>query len=239
MKHHHVMVHDERLTAVEVECDFCGESMVRDSDRLGEKVYCSKRCMGKDKENTVVVECDNCGDEVERVPSAVYDHNYCSTECKGEHMSVINSGERNPLWKESVTLECEYCGDEYERRPSREDISRFCSASCRSSNLTGPASGLWKGGAKGISDRLRTHLNKEPWDKTAERVREKYDRECQMCGVHSSELSMSLHVHHIVPLVAGGTNDTENLIPLCPSCHQTTDPYIERIVEPHITKYAE
>ena len=41
--------------------------------------------------------------------------------------------------------------------------------------------------------------------------------ECEKCKKHKSK--SSLHVHHIIPLGDGGTNDYNNLIALCTRCH--------------------
>jgi hypothetical protein len=42
---------------------------------------------------------------------------------------------------------------------------------------------------------------------------------CARCG----EWRHSVHLHHIKELVHGGTNDAENLIPLCHVCHNEWD----------------
>ena len=42
---------------------------------------------------------------------------------------------------------------------------------------------------------------------------------CARCG----EWRHSVHLHHIVPLVSGGENKAENLIPLCFVCHDEWD----------------
>ena len=42
---------------------------------------------------------------------------------------------------------------------------------------------------------------------------------CARCG----EWRRSVHLHHIKELVHGGTNDVENLIPLCHVCHSEWD----------------
>lgn len=42
---------------------------------------------------------------------------------------------------------------------------------------------------------------------------------CARCG----EWRHSTHLHHMKALVEGGTNDVENLIPLCGSCHREWD----------------
>ena len=47
-------------------------------------------------------------------------------------------------------------------------------------------------------------------------LRKKYlaaNRWCAKCGEHATD------VHHIQPLSAGGTNEWDNLMPLCHRCH--------------------
>jgi len=50
---------------------------------------------------------------------------------------------------------------------------------------------------------------------------------CQFCGMgndeHNAEYGRSLHVHHIVPQRSDGSDDTENLITVCRSCHNTLE----------------
>ena len=57
--------------------------------------------------------------------------------------------------------------------------------------------------------------DKKGWFKTREKVFEKYGRCCSMCGSEQN-----VEVHHIIPIREGGTNELENLIPLCRDCHQ-------------------
>lgn len=51
--------------------------------------------------------------------------------------------------------------------------------------------------------------------------------ECQFCGVtneqHKEEHGHSLHVHHIIPQSAGGSNERHNLLTVCQSCHATIE----------------
>jgi len=41
---------------------------------------------------------------------------------------------------------------------------------------------------------------------------------CVRC-LERGEVRLAEHVHHVRPLVAGGTNERENLMPLCRQCH--------------------
>jgi len=53
------------------------------------------------------------------------------------------------------------------------------------------------------------------WDSIAQAVKKRDNYECQACGTSDVEL----HVHHIVPLSAGGTNARSNLLTLCDKHH--------------------
>ena len=53
------------------------------------------------------------------------------------------------------------------------------------------------------------------WDQLRAAILERDNHRCQGCGVSNTEL----HVHHIVPLGAGGTNVKSNLQVLCEDCH--------------------
>jgi 5-methylcytosine-specific restriction endonuclease McrA len=53
------------------------------------------------------------------------------------------------------------------------------------------------------------------WNRKAKAIRQRDNEQCQSCGTKDEEL----HVHHIVPLGAGGSNAKSNLITLCEQCH--------------------
>ena len=54
-------------------------------------------------------------------------------------------------------------------------------------------------------------------ESTKKYVASKYDWKCNNC---KSKLDYLYEIDHIVPLYAGGTNDTYNLQPLCKMCHK-------------------
>lgn len=87
----------------------------------------------------------------------------------------------------------------------------------------GPDNWCWKGG-KSLRDNLALTYGEQSWANIRENVRENYDRECELCG-GSPDSNRRLDVHHIVPLLAGGSNHPDNLIPLCPTCHQKVESY--------------
>jgi len=82
--------------------------------------------------------------------------------------------------------------------------------------VTGQDHPRWRGG-KHLIDNLRKQLRPSWWtvrdDERAE--------ECYNCGASECKLD----VHHIVPISAGGTNESWNLMTLCESCHISAEWY--------------
>lgn len=50
---------------------------------------------------------------------------------------------------------------------------------------------------------------------------------CARCG----NKSKSTHIHHIDPLIFGGSDNCENLIPLCSECHDEWDTYSDNGID--------
>lgn len=62
---------------------------------------------------------------------------------------------------------------------------------------------------------------------TREEILERDDRECRFCGItnadHKEEQGRELSLHHIIKQKSGGSDDPENLITVCSSCHKTLE----------------
>ena len=54
------------------------------------------------------------------------------------------------------------------------------------------------------------------WDEIRKEVLDLDGYKCQNCGT----VTKQLHIHHIVPLMQGGSNHTSNLVCLCSECHK-------------------
>lgn len=66
------------------------------------------------------------------------------------------------------------------------------------------------------------HLQRGAWKA---RAKECYARDawtCQECGVHCRN-KVKIQAHHVVPRIQGGSDDLDNLITLCASCHTRTE----------------
>jgi hypothetical protein len=55
----------------------------------------------------------------------------------------------------------------------------------------------------------------DDWDSITTAIKKRDNYQCRSCGADNRQL----HIHHIVPLGAGGSNAKSNLITLCEDCH--------------------
>lgn len=79
---------------------------------------------------------------------------------------------------------------------------------------------------KGTKPEELQRIRSEQWRIIQERKRSRQPQ-CGMCG--STE---QLELHHLLPIVLGGTNDERNLIFLCETCHNAQTQYLrERLRE--------
>lgn len=220
-------------------CVVCGDGFTVPPSHTDDRATCSKECMAKRQEEIFAehgnpnhnggghVTCRNCGGSFYATPHQ-QNHGavYCSRECMGEDYTQRLTGENGPSYKDSVTLGCEQCGDKFDVKPCDADTARFCSRDCladwQSENRNGQDSHRWKGGHR-VSDALRRIMGKQSWNTTK---KEHKGSECKQCGA-----TENLHLHHIVPLLAGGTNGAWNLMTLCGSCHATAEAYTTEYVE--------
>jgi len=65
------------------------------------------------------------------------------------------------------------------------------------------------------------------WEQKREQVLERDDYACRFCDLTESESAeeygRALDVHHVIPKRDGGTDAIDNLLTLCPSCHNTLE----------------
>lgn len=237
MKIHHARSHGEKLQS-EVVCEQCGgEFEVYECHEDGSR-FCSMDCKseyqsenltGNDHPNWhegATQVCEHCGDKYRPQPSYMDDSSYCSRVCMSKAYETRFSGENSNLWSGGPDRnECEYCGDLYEVAQKAASTSRFCSVDClagwQSENWNGARSPSWRGG-KSVYDAVKRSLSS--WPRARSRA---VADECRICGSEDN-----LHVHHIIPVMAGGTNEQWNLITLCECCHGTVESRTREFTEP-------
>lgn len=220
---------------VSLTCDYCGDEYERPASKVsnGENNFCSNECQGNyrrehtENDRTLHRECDVCGDEftIYKSDADRYSGSYCSWDCWGEEQSV-----------EYPTVECENCGETVKRPPSV--VERFdtfyCSNECRAVHQTHMNHPMWAGG-RGLTEAIRSMIGDRPWDDLRSELQTTRDGRCRMCGRDSE----SLHLHHIVPLLAGGTNDPDLLMFLCIACHRRAEAHARQVMDHTVSRLAQ
>ena len=119
-------------------------------------------------------------------------------------------GRTTPMypWGEGAPAKtCHWCGE-----PLRNHERKWCGGYDYSCAQMG---GWW------VWFNTRTNSSSN-WQRTVVRVLWRDNYTCQRCGTHpegSGPGWQQLEAHHIIPRNEGGTDDDENLITLCVSCH--------------------
>lgn len=102
--------------------------------------------------------------------------------------------------------------------------------------LSGPDHPHWNGGGRRLYRKLRLSYGTRTWGMVRENVVERDGNVCQFQGCGSETLA----VHHIVPVLAGGTNSEDTLLSLCPHHHKVAEIYTkENIIRPVIADIVE
>jgi hypothetical protein len=91
---------------------------------------------------------------------------------------------------------------------------------------TGQDHPCWRGG-KSVYDAVKKQLPGKSWRQKKVEAKDRDDNTCQMCDATECKLDS----HHIVPIMAGGTNGFWNLITLCESCHSKCEMYTRQFDE--------
>lgn len=68
------------------------------------------------------------------------------------------------------------------------------------------------------------------WEQRRRAVLARDEYTCQRCGEasgpHAGDEGVTLHVHHVRPLSAGGSNRLSNLVTLCADCHEAEHDHV-------------
>lgn len=215
---------------VTLECEVCGDEFQVRASHADDRRACSWECKGawrsegftgedhprwKEKQT---LECDFCGEEYTVEPHREDETRFCSEECWEDYISV-----------ERTVVECDHCDDEFTIPATKAEQRRFCSQKCYgqwiSVHRTGQDSPNWRGG-KSIYDAVKKQFHGPSWQ-TRRKYHRQQEPECHICGT-----TEKLNVHHIIPIMSGGTNDKWNLMTLCVSCHNRAEAFTREYIEP-------
>lgn len=234
VKIHHKQVHDESLKP-SVNCEYCGDEFRIKPRRKDTAQFCSEKCQENfyDENHRTRLECEYCGYEYTVKAAEADSSRWCSRDCQTDALGEANSGPDSPRWSGGeATVTCDYCGDEYTVRQAKVDETRFCSLSCKGDAYAEERRGSdhpgWKGGHRQLAATLRSLTGPNSWDRMSEEHRS--DR-CYLCGCLGENNDHAHHVHHIIPVLAGGLSEEWNLMTLCSSCHRTVESYTTNYIQ--------
>lgn len=76
-----------------------------------------------------------------------------------------------------------------------------------------------------MTESSETKRNGHSWVILRKEILTKFDYKCQACGKRYPNINVPYHqrkleVHHIIPLLYGGTHELSNLRVLCIKCHR-------------------
>lgn len=215
----------------DTECPTCGEKY---KSERGMKIHHTRIHDGNISKTTIT--CDWCGDEKTKYKSRVdrYNRDYCGSDCRDAMMSQTGSDATN--WKGGKSeVECDFCGDSTSvyKWQRQEFENNFCDPSCKgkymSENQIGENNPNWVDGTTlSWYLMLRRHVTDQVWRNEIDEVIDS-DDVCKRCGD-----SDNLHLHHIIPILSGGTSAEWNYMKLCESCHPSVEECTRSFTEPHL-----
>lgn len=224
--------------SVVLNCDNCGESIIRYPCKVKEHNFCSQQCCVEFRNKTGFYKKENhpswnggplerickfCGKKftIRRSSALRGRGKYCSVACRHNAESSIKI--------------CEVCGDEFEIKKSHDvnGNGKYCSLECRSIGYQ--QRGIFKGEnnpnyidgqcytpeyVRRATHRRRVLVAQNGGDYTLKEWQElcdRYEDHCLACGKDD----VLLTVDHVIPVSMGGSNDISNLQPLCQSCNSS------------------
>lgn len=151
--------------------------------------------MSRKSDNLIVVICPECGKSREIIAHGYLERQLCK--------SCSKLGERHPIYGKHSAMLGKHHTEESKQKNSDS----------RKGQCTGADNHNWKGGA---TNHKYCHL----WtEQLRESIRDKYDRECFLCGKTEEENGAKLSVHHTNSGKMCLCSYDCKLVPLCKVCH--------------------
>ena len=140
--------------------------------------------------------CENCGKEL----TNKYQKRFCSKSCAA---SYNNRHRKHTTKGKTKIAKCIVCGEEFEA--SIHIPYKKCKCpNCKLHNR--------------VHSKELSNINNifDISSRTRVKILKMIGCGCSICGWNEA----TCDIHHIIPKKAGGTNDDENLIYVCPNCHR-------------------
>lgn len=195
---------------VDTNCDNCGDDMTIKKDRYeeSENNYCSDECQWDSMRKKTTIECANCGQKKEEYPSQVerVDKSFCSDKCRIEYKGKSSR----------VEVKCQRCSTKFDKLKCevKRTETHFCTRDCRHEYYS--------------SEDFDHDSYGRGFFQMKNKVRERDDYECQICGRDEDDIGRCPSVHHITPVEwfiesneyrKRDSHYPENGILLCPKHH--------------------
>lgn len=240
-----------------VDCDWCESPIQRYESNIndGRGNFCDKDCKNEwqrvhqagenhNQYGRVEVECEWCGQPkmVAQCRTETRDYHFCDDGCKGEYISANITGRDHPRYSQ-VTVDCDWCGESKRIHPSKLErydhhfcpapegsVASDCYRKWRAEMSTGSNNPRWKPGrSRKFYRAVRRALGPRSWGWIKREFWEKEPSACAMpgCDGNVDRYDNSPSVHHIIPVLLGGVNDWNNLLPLCSGCHRGVEHYTQ------------
>lgn len=191
-------------------CDHCKNFFKREPSKIeGKKnIFCSINCHNKFRLKHIY-ECEVCEKVFHRPVRLNQKVRFCSKGCMYKKLKK----ERNPF-----NCKCKECGKRFHKSKSaiKAGEGKYCSFECKRIYATGK--GKWLNGKA----KYPHYYARPNWKKKRLKALKIDNYECQLCGLKPKKHSR-LQVHHKKRRTKGGTDDLDNLITLCFSCHKIVD----------------
>jgi len=181
-------------------------------------------------------ECLNCGEQYYVPKCRDLKTKYCSQQCMYNHKKAIGRTLKDckcsycgKSFQVEKRLKGKYCSEECFHLASRNRVEVKC-LNCgkafemkRSQSLKCCSLNCRREYAK--ENKIdRSFYGSREWKLIRYKTIARDDFKCSQCG----EENYTLHVHHVVPVREGGSDELDNLITLCPKCHRAI--HIKKVV---------